>query len=135
MSKKSTNAEVEQRVQEVADYLLRFPLASRFDLHKEFCPLYSVRWDQIDKLYTPRARELNKKRLALSRDDMKDLGTAVLLDLLKSPSPMIRLKAEQSLREIAGYSAPRQTQIGGMEGKPLEFVPLTVNPEDVTGKK
>jgi hypothetical protein len=123
-----------EREIEVADYLLRFPMASDFELHKEFCPKYGVVWQQINR-YARRAKGINKKRVEMPPEDYKALGQAVLLDLLKSPSPMIRLKAEQSLREIAGYSAPRQTQIGGLEGKPLEFVPLTVNPEDVTGKK
>jgi hypothetical protein len=134
VGKRSTRQEVNERELEVADYLLRFPMASEFELHKEFCPKYSVHWSRINA-YALRAKAINKKRVSMPPEDYKALGQAVLLDLLKSPSPMIRLKAEQSLREIAGYSAPRQTQIGGMEGKPLEFVPLTVNPDDVTGKK
>ena len=134
MGKRSTRQEMNERELEVADYLLRFPMASDFELHKEFCPKYGVVWGRVNA-YTAQARKINKKRVDMPPEDYKAMGQAVLLDLLKSPSSMIRLKAEQSLREIAGYSAPRQTQIGGMEGKPLEFVPLTVNPEDVTGKK
>lgn len=134
MGKRSTRQEVNEREQEVADYLLRFPLSSQYDLHKEFCPKWSVHWSRINA-YTHRATLINKKRLTKTTVEWKELGQSVLLDLLKSPSPLIRIKAEQSLREIAGYNAPKQVEMGGMADKPLTFVPLTVNPDDIVGGK
>ena len=134
MGKRSTRQEVNQREQDIADYLLRYPMASDFDLHKEFIPRYNVVWQMINA-YASRARQINKKRLDMNQQDWKTLGQSVLLDLIKSPSPMIRLKAEQSLRDIAGYGAPKQVEMGGLQDKPLRFVPLTVDPGEVTGGK
>ena len=134
MGKKSTNKELEERIQDVADYLLRFPLASCFDLHKEFCPKFGIEWRQCDR-YEARARALNKRRLNFNRDEMAEIGKAILLDCLKSPLPKVRIAAEARLAEIVGYNAPRQTELGGLQDKPLQFVPLSVDPKDVVGCK
>lgn len=131
MSKKSTQMQIEERIQEVADYLLANPLASDFDLHKVFCPKYDVGWPQINR-YRLRAKKLNEKRLNLSRDEMATLGKSVLLDLLKNPSALIRIKAEAALRDIAGYGAPPRIPEDS-KGNPMQFVPLTVNPADIIG--
>jgi hypothetical protein len=63
---------------------------------------------------------------------MAQLGKAILLDLLKSPNDRTRLKAEESLRAIAGYGAPTKTELSGAGGAPL-FVPLNVDPKDIVG--
>ena len=129
---KSTCKEVDRRVQEIADHLLAFPLTNHFKLHDLFCPQFGVTWQQIDR-YAMRARALNKQRLKLNRDEMAEIGKATLLSLLGSASEKIRLKAEEQLRALAGYgAAPRLPE--DADGRPAQFIPLTVNPADITGE-
>ena len=117
--KKCTAQVMEQRVEEVAAYIRRNPLASRFALHKEFCPKFKVNWDVIDNSYVKRARALLAKMSNMSAVDARALGLSVVLELMDSPDQKIRLQAEKSFREIHGYAAPTQQRIGNPDGSPM----------------
>jgi hypothetical protein len=116
--KKATNEVIEQRVDQMAKYLREHPLASRFDLHKKFCRKFGLVWQTVD-VYADRARRLLRRESNMTPDQARGLGVGVLHNLLNDRNPAIRIKAEQSLRDIFGYSAPTQHRIGSPDGSPL----------------
>jgi hypothetical protein len=129
---KSTNEEMERRIELVAAYIMAHPLCTRFDLHKQFVKVFKVPWRQIDE-YSTRARKLLSKRVAMSRSEAAELCKEILLNCVKHHNPMIRMRAEERLAKIFGVDAPARVEVGGIDGQPLQFVPLTVDPKKITG--
>lgn len=117
-SRKATNAEIEERIEELAAYYRRHPLASRFKVHKEFCPKWDVNWSTVDVLYIPRARKLNRRLAEIPRAEAKAVGNAVIADLLDHDDPKVRVAAEKAYRDIHGYGAPTHVRVGNPDGSP-----------------
>ena len=132
MGKHISRKEKDERVQEVADYLLKWPLSSDYKLHEVFCQQFDVVWQTVNR-YRRLAEEMNRKRINAPVDEMALLGKSIILDLLKSPNERTRLKAEEQLRAIMGYGAPAKTAFVNPDGTPL-FIPLHVDPKDIVGE-
>ena len=128
---KSTNAEIEERIEAIAQYIMANPLVSNFDIHKQFCDKFQKDWRQVDR-YTTRARALIKKLIDMGRDEAAQLGKTVLLNLLQDSDPKVRLAAEESWRKIFGYGAPNQSGLEVSGG--ITFIQLNhVDPAKILG--
>lgn len=128
---KSTNQELERRIDLIASYLMKNPIASDFELHEQFCQEFDVTWVQINR-YANRARAQIRKRINMPRDDALELLKKTLMGLLASKSEAIQAKASDSWSRLFGFNAPLQIAPVNPDGTPL-FVPLRVNPKEITG--
>lgn len=126
------NWQIEDRVDEIAAFLLKWPLSSKYEIRREFCPKFEIHWKTCDR-YVQRARAVNRRITGLEASELRTLGKTILLDALKSPNEMIRLKAERSLSQLAGYDAPPRAPVDE-QGKTVQFVPLTVSPAEIVGE-
>ena len=118
--RKATNLQIEERVEELAAYYRRHPLASRFQLHKQFVGpgKWDVHWAHFDQVYIFRARKLNRKLAEIPRAEAKAVGNAVIADLLDHDDPKVRVAAEKAYRDIHGYGAPTHVRVGNPDGSP-----------------
>lgn len=112
------DAEIDDRVDQIAQYIRQNPIASRYAMHKEYVDKFNVGWKMID-MYIGRARILIAKESDITLKEARSIGLSTINDLLNHPDAKIRLKAEESYRAIHGYEAPRNVRIGDPNGNPM----------------
>lgn len=115
--KKATNEQIEARIIEIAQLIRNGK--NRIQIHKICCDKFGVRWDQIDKLYVPRAKKWLRDRARITPEEARAKGIDRLLEIIETGTPREIIAAESRIAEIMGYNAPKQHRLGGPDGKPL----------------
>ena len=124
--KKATNAQVEIMTEHVAELMVN--QMSKFDIHRAMEKRFKLGWRQVDR-YMTRAKTLLVKRASITRDQAREGGVNLLLDLIRTGDSNVKLKAERRLGEIFGYNAPAEHRITTPVGMPLQTEDLTPAPK------
>lgn len=111
---KATRQVQDEIIDFVAKLLTR--QASRYEIHKAVEAKFDLGWDQTDRTYIPRAKEQIRKATSISKDQAREIGLGVLLDVVKTEKGNVRVNAERRLSEIFGYNAPTRTELSGPDG-------------------
>lgn len=125
--RKCTEQERDRRVELVAQLL-----AARKTRHEIYALMqrrFKLHWRTVDDVYIVRARRLLREQSGMTAQQAKEVGVAVILDVLRDASPAVRLKAEQRLAEVYGYDSPRRHELSGPEGGPVETADVPLSPE------
>jgi len=116
---KATTQEMEERIEFVARCLVR--QLSKMEIHKAIKLKFNIEWRMTD-IYIAHARRYLQKQSRMSKEEAKDNGIGVLLDVIRT-DPKQRVQAEKRLSEIFGYNAPVKLQPVGEDGiGPAEFI-------------
>jgi len=118
--RKASNEVIEQRVEQLVKYYQLHPFATRFDVHKRFCPKWKVQWDVVDRIYITRARKLTRERAQLNVNDAREKCLGVVMRHMDHPNPKIALLAVKTMAEITGIEAPKRTELTGPNGGPIQ---------------
>lgn len=115
--RKATLEEQAEIIDFVAKLLVR--QASKFEIHKAVETKFGKSWQQTDVVYLTRAREQVRKAASITKDQAREIGLGVLLDVVKTEKGNVRVNAERRLSEIFGYNAPTRTELTGADGGPI----------------
>ncbi len=115
--KKANLKEQAEIIDFVANMLIR--QASRYEIHKAVESQFGKSWDQTDRSYVTRAKEQIRKATNITKDQAREIGLGVLLDVVKTEKGNVRVNAERRLSEIFGYNSPTQHRIGDPSGQPI----------------
>ena len=113
---KGTAAEVQERIESVAQMLVR--QATRGEIHKHVSDKWNKTWRAADT-YIGRAKSFLRKQAQMTPEEGRAQGIGILIDVLRIGNVSQRLAAEKRLGEIIGYDAPRRQELSGPEGAPL----------------
>lgn len=120
--------EYNERVEFVGKCLSK--LLTKTEIHRACEEKYGVDARTADR-YLSRAKVLLHERCNMPKEEARELGLTVILDCLKSPKELIRLRAEERLAMIAGYESPRNYELTGKGGGPLELLQVKVDMDAV----
>ena len=121
-SPRCTEEELEERVDFVAGMLAK--CAKTGEIKRAVAKRFDVGHRAAGD-YIARAKKLLAERIAISREQGKDLALGFLLDVIEKEPTRYALVAEQRLSEILGYNAPKQMEVSGRDGQPLEYRNMT----------
>ena len=130
-SRKSTNAEIEERI--TAAEILICRCARRGEIHAHFAAKYDVCWRSTDR-YVARARERLRQRSTRPRQDHFDESMTFYESVIrdKNARPQDKLRARQRMDELLGLDAPKRQEVAGPGGGPIQQEVLPILPATVT---
>jgi hypothetical protein len=123
--RKPTAAEHAERVDFVATMLAR--LCTRSEIHKAVKEKYGdLHWRTADR-YMVRAREQLHKQASLTKSEAMEIGLSVILGVIKTGTPTVRIRAEERLASIMGYDAPKRSEYSGPGGLPIQTAQVHID--------
>lgn len=110
-----------QEQAEIIDFVAKLLVrqASKYEIHKAVEAKFNKSWKQTDAIYLGRARAQIRKATSITKDQAREIGLGVLLDVVKTEKGNVRVNAERRLSEIFGYNAPTRTELTGADGGPI----------------
>jgi hypothetical protein len=116
--RKCTEATRNERIEELANYWDRHPLARQGELKRFAKTNFKVGW-KMAEIYIGRAKQFRTDRARMPKRETADLCIATLLQIVHAGSNREKIHAVAQLVAISGLEAPRRLEHSGPKGQPI----------------
>lgn len=116
---------IHERVTEAVIILSNRPTVQRSQLHKELTARWQCHWKTVDRI-VGRARAELIKRLERSKEIFRSESLAFYEALCVDPKASVadKTRARQRIDDLLGLDAPKRSELSGVNGGPLDVVPV-----------
>lgn len=118
--RKADAVERDDRIQELAEFIMRHPFASRKKMSDRFCPRWGCSWKTIQWSYVEPARNRVRILASMTKDEAREKALGVVMRLMDHPNTKVRLRAVVAFSRITGIEAPTRTELSGPGGGPIQ---------------
>jgi len=118
--KKPSVNEREDRIQALAEFIMKHPFATRSKMAKQFCRKWECSWKTVEWNYVEPARKRVTILAGMTQAEAREKALGVVMSLMDHPNSRTRLRAVVAFARITGIEAPNRTELTGPNGGPIQ---------------